>query len=282
MMQFTGDKPSTIPEIFDTATGLYRRNFARLVATGGVLLFPAGLVMGLAQIGYQVVAVGVIQGGARANPAGFGLIATVAAALLAVVSVYGVVAIFARGVLIVSAAHLHLGERLSVRQALAYTWKRALALIVTEYLVGLAVGIGTLLFIIPGIAAGIFFSMAGAAVLIEDLSLFDAMARSIQLVRGHPWRVLLVLTAASALVAVLQSIVTVPGQLIVLLRALQNPEALLQPTASVLVTGVQGLLSAIALAVVTPVQALLVTGLFVDLRLRREGEDLLSRVDALR
>lgn len=270
---FAEDHPKRAPELFDEAVGLYRREFRRLVWAGGIFLFPAGLVLALAQIAYQVAVVGLLGAGTE----GLGLALAVVTLLLAVTSLYSLVALFARGVLISASARLHRREPVDVGGVIRETWSRAPALVLTEMLVGFGVGIASLLFIVPGVVLGTMLSLSGVAVIVEGRSLFDAMARSYELVRRHWWRVFGVLVAVGIMSLVLQSIVTTPGQLVWLIRILRSdPDSIVQLGDIAVLTGLQNVLAAIAVAIVAPLTALVSTGLFIDLRVRREGEDLIA------
>jgi hypothetical protein len=269
---FAKDRPKRAPEIFDEAVGLYRLEFRRLVAAGGIFLFPAGLVLALAQIAYQVAVVGLMGAGTG----GLGLALAVVTLLLAVTSLYSLVSIFARGVLISASARLHRREPVDVRGVIRETWSRAPALVLTEMLVGFGVGVASLFFIVPGVVLGTLLALSGVAVIVEGRSLFDAMGRSYELVRRHWWRVFGVLLAVGIMSLVLQSIVTTPGQLVWLIRILRaDPDALMPLGDIALLAGLQNVLAAVAVAIVAPLTALLTTGLFIDLRIRREGEDLI-------
>lgn len=273
---FARDHPKRAPQIFDEAVGLYRREFRRLVSAGGIFLFPAGLVLALAQIAYQAAVMSLVGVGTE----GLGVALAVLTLLLAVTYLYSLVAIFARGVLTSAAAHLHRGEPVDVRAAIRQTWSRAPALVLTEMLVGFGVGVASLFFIVPGVVLGTLLALSGVAVIVEGRSLFDAMARSYELVRPHWWRVFGVLIAVGSMSLVLQSIVTTPGQLVWLVRIIRaDPEAMVPLGDIALLTGLQNVLAAIAVAIVAPLTALLSTGLFIDLRVRREGEDLIAALE---
>jgi hypothetical protein len=273
---FAKDHPKKVPQLFDEAVGLYRRDFRGLVAAGGVFLFPAGLVLALAQIAYQSAVISLVGVGSE----GLSVALAMVALLLAVTYLYSLVTIFARGVLVSASARLHRREPVDVREAIRETWSRAPALVLTEMLVGFVVGMATLFFIVPGVVLGTMLALSGVAVIVEGRSLFDAMARSYQLVRRHWWRVFGALLAVGIMSLVLQSIVTTPGQLIWLARILRaDPEAMLPLADIALLTGVQNVLAAIAVAIVAPLTALVSTGLFIDLRVRHEGEDLVAALE---
>jgi hypothetical protein len=81
------------------------------------------------------------------------------------------------------------------------------ALLVTGVQGALLIALGTVLLVLPGIAAMMAFAFAVPAVVIEGLSGSAALDRSWRLVRGRPWAVLALwmliaaLTAASIAIA---------------------------------------------------------------------------------
>jgi uncharacterized membrane protein len=72
-------------------------------------------------------------------------------------------------------------------------------------LVGLAVGIGLVLLIVPGVIAAIFFMFSTLLVIDRDLGPIDAMKESMRIGRGHRWSLLglIVVLTLMALVGVL-------------------------------------------------------------------------------
>jgi uncharacterized membrane protein len=72
-------------------------------------------------------------------------------------------------------------------------------------LVGLAVGIGLVLLIVPGVIAAIFFMFSTLLVIDRDLGPIDAMKESMRIGLGHRWSLLglIVLLSLIALVGVL-------------------------------------------------------------------------------
>lgn len=279
-MRFDSDRPRSIPEILDDAVGLFRANAGLLVAAGGVVLFPAGLLLGLVQVGYQVAVAGAL-GGDGVGGAELATVLVAISMLLAAVSVYALAAAFARAVLITAAARLHAGEKASVKELYGFVWKRAFAFLVTEFLVMTGAGIALLFLLIPGLVLAVLWSLAGVVVLVEGPSLFDAMSRSFQLVKNHFWRVAGLMVAAGVLAWVIQAIITAPAQGYLLWQILRTPEAILRPGGVTVYSGLQGILAAAAAVIVMPIAELVTVGIFVDLRVRREGEDIVAAIEAL-
>jgi hypothetical protein len=79
-------------------------------------------------------------------------------------------------------------ELSQIARALPY-----LRLSAVDVIFALAVGIGLLLFVVPGVIAFGWFVLAAPVVEIEGRGIRDALRRSRQLVRGNFWRVFILL-----------------------------------------------------------------------------------------
>src|SRR3954451_4998940 len=91
------------------------------------------------------------------------------------------------GAMTTAGAGATLGREVDVKASYQYAFSRLAGLIGLALLVGLVVGIGFVLFIIPGIIFLVFLSVSVAAFIIERLGAVDSMKRSWRLVRHHWW-----------------------------------------------------------------------------------------------
>ena len=141
-------------------------------------------------------------------------------------------------------------------------------------LIGLLFGFGlVMLASIPVIGLLVYWCFALPLVVTENLGALEALGRSWKLVRGHWWRTLLILTMATFIVLVVTVVLSVVGSLLATLAA---------------GTGSVGGMSAI-LFVVNTLGGMVTTPLFVavllatlhDLTLRRGGDDLQERLEAI-
>jgi uncharacterized membrane protein len=83
----------------------------------------------------------------------------------------------------------------------------------TSILVGLAIGIGFVLLIVPGIIAAVFFMFATILVIDRDLGPIEAMKESMAIGRGHRWP-LLGLIALAMLIMIVGVLVLFVGILV--------------------------------------------------------------------
>ncbi len=89
-----------------------------------------------------------------------------------------------------AAAGTLVGETLTVGGAFEYGFARLWSILLVGLLVALAVVVGLILLVIPGIIAAVMFSVALPALVVEGKRGTEAMRRSWDLVSGHFWHVL--------------------------------------------------------------------------------------------
>lgn len=78
----------------------------------------------------------------------------------------------------------------SVGELLGSVVSRLLPLVVLQLVVGILVGIGLLLLIVPGVILYLMWVVAVPAFVVEERGVFDAMSRSSELTKGNRMRIL--------------------------------------------------------------------------------------------
>ncbi|HEY3933898.1 MAG TPA: hypothetical protein VGL65_04705 [Gemmatimonadales bacterium] len=234
-------RPLSTGEVLDVSFGLYRSLYAPLVLVA--------LVTRVLPIVINIY----IQaaGGALVH-----LWLTLANIFLSFV--LGAFAI-AASTFIVSAAYL--GETITAEDALSRTIPLLWPLILLQLMVGLVTAMGFILLVIPGIilVAGLMLGTV-ALVLEQPLSATGAMSRSWELTRGFRGKALLTLFVASLLFVVPLMVVAVVGGVL-------SAVGLTSRLAVEILTGVLGVF-------VYPYVYVVLTVLYYDLRVRKEGFDL--------
>jgi hypothetical protein len=161
-------------------------------------------------------------------------------------------------------AQAYLGEEPDWRASLSFAVRRAPALLWVLLLYGLGVAAATVFFLVPGIWLCYAWAFATPALLIEGLRGPKALGRSFVLVQGRWWRTFWVIVVGFILASIVSGIV----QFVVIIGVVINPDSDLLILTLVTIAGVVGL------ALGTPFQAALLTVLYFDLRVRKEGFDL--------
>jgi hypothetical protein len=220
MLAGMGSKPLPIKGVLGDTKRLYRSLFRRSFLTGFVVFALVGLLD---------AAVPHVQGWA--------LTAVGAAATIAAF----VGTTFVQGALVPAVDSEHRGAPVpGVTELYRSSWARLGSLVALSILTGVAVGLGFLLFVVPGVLLAIRWALAAPVVMLEGLGARAAMKRSRELVRGHRGAVFLVLLNVWAriglawlvLTALLHRLATVTGSdLLVYWLAAALASALVTPYA---------------------------------------------------
>lgn len=247
-------RPLSTGEILDNAFGLYQRHFAPLV----VIVLVVSAVPTILELYVQA------SGGFFVRP----VLGMLTGLLNIVLSAIGTAA----AVFIVSDSYL--GRPVDPWDALSRAVPYIARIVVLSILTTLVVGLGFMFFLVPGV---IFLSAlvisTQALVLEENRSPIEAMGRSWQLTKGFRWKVL-------ALVVVTAIIVFIPS------IALVSVASFLATGPAVLTDLSIGwslalVLGAVVQLLLYPLMYSVLTVLYYDLRVRKEGFDLEVLAQAL-
>ncbi|WP_208740015.1 glycerophosphoryl diester phosphodiesterase membrane domain-containing protein [Arthrobacter agilis] len=300
-------KPGVIPlrplglgEILDGAFQACRRN---PLATFGIAILLQAVValVTVLMLGNVLSSLEVFE---SQNPtpdsiigafAGFGVFASVAG----IVSAAALLVL--QGILVIPLARAVINQRTSFGQAWRLSRSRILPLLgfgllsVAAGLVGLVVVVGISALAIIGLAeysalvivplvlagmaalvwAGIKLAVAPAAIMLEGIGPWTAVKRSWQLTRGNWWRTFGIVLLTSIIVSIIGSVISTPLTFAVSLffgfssSASAAPDALDSLPLLIATQAIAALFTAIGYAFQAGVTALL----YVDLRMRREGFD---------
>jgi hypothetical protein len=166
------------------------------------------------------------------------------------VVIYGL----AGGAVSVLTRAVYLDEPIDVALALRRTLGRMLPLIISTIVAFVVIGIGIVVFIVPGLYFITRFFAVRQAVVLEDRGPFEALGRSGVLAKGNKWHIL----GTLLLVVILTTVVN--GGAVMLIN--------LQP--SKVITNV---LATALTIVVYPILGITETVLYFDTRIRNEGFD---------
>ncbi len=147
----------------------------------------AGLVMAvltMALIGGAMTTAG--MAGGMGSPAGAMGAVGAALGLAALLGIVGMIAgLVAHGMAVAMAQEALATGTSTLNAGLQIAISRLAQLVVAAVLVGLAVAIGTMLLVIPGIIAGILFMFTFVIVIADNISAVDAMKKSFELVKSN-------------------------------------------------------------------------------------------------
>ncbi len=278
-------RPKNIGTVLDDALALFRANAKTLLIASACTVLPAALVMGLGQDFYYR---GILEAGASASGPSDSLVATMFASYAAIYLASMILwlgrAYLDSSVLSAAAEMLHqpvAGAKPLLKGGLArFGWY-----LLTQFLVSMVVSVAMFasFFVLGagGLVLYVYLSFTVVVIVVERASLGDAFKRSMDLVKGNFWRVIGYFTLVWLLMSAFQGALGSPVIIRQIVVTAQNPEAIIQPV-SLVWKVLEGLTLGLAIAIPAPFAPLASFALYLDLRARNEGMDLVIRARQLR
>jgi hypothetical protein len=203
-----------ITEILEAAFDLYRRNWQTLMGITAIVVIPVAFVQAfLTHLLTQTITTRTIDVGGtgtqvvvRTTP-GFGR-TLIAEVLLALLSVF--VWALLTGAITRAVASETAGLTAELSDSYHYAMGRAFPIIWLSILIGLAVGFGFLLLIIPGIFILVKVIVSVPSLVVEDRRGSAAFGRSWALVKGSWWHVAGAIVLAWLITLVVSAILSAP------------------------------------------------------------------------
>lgn len=257
-------KQMTVVQILDASFRLYRENFMLFMGIMAVPFVP--VIIGM------IAVMGMLGGAVQITPSEDGTINStqMGLAIAGLVSMgfflllYLIAVPIARGALTRAVSDRYLGKTASFGESYRAIFSIFWRYLGTTMLVGLVMGIGFLLCLIPGIFFFTFFAFVPMIMIIEGLAGTDAMGRSFNLSSGHRLRVLGLAVLTVVINWFLGIIISLVFD-VILPRFVDSPTLL-----SMLNMGV----SQVVALLLEPVWTLSFILLYYDVRIRKEAFDL--------
>jgi hypothetical protein len=156
-----------VARVFERIFQIYRDQFTLLIPAALVVFVPVAILSGLIYSG------------------DVGILGALLVAALATIATY-----WFQGMVVEAAEDILDGRRDHTVGSLIRSVTPVIGpLIVAGLLAGLAIGIGLLLLIVPGLFLLTIWAVLAPVVVLEKKSAFEAFGRSRELVRGHGWQV---------------------------------------------------------------------------------------------
>ena len=255
-------RPLGIGETVDVSLKLYLRNAATLLGIAAVVVIPVYALFILIMMSV-VPSEAVVRGDLILFPTQSDL-DTFNRVLLGYIVVTVLAAMLATGAAFKAVASAYLGEKPRIGDSLSFAGRRLHSLLWVSILYALLIGIGFVLLIIPGIYLMVALSVAVPALILEGLKGRKALARSRELVKDRWWR------SFGTYILGLIVIPIIFGVILGFIFEAAVPEA----TSVTAHLAQQGTQEAIIDLLSVPLQAAVLTVLYFDLRVRKEGFDL--------
>ena len=257
-----GLRPLGVGELLDAAFKIYRGRFKTLILAVAVPVIPVIVLSTILTISAQprpstdpTTGLATLDGG----DVGLTLAATLIGAFALIIATSVATAACFRSI-----SGAYVGDDPTWQESLKFGFSRIWSVLGLTFLSGLASLAGLLLCCIGVIVPMAWFAVAMPALLLEGIGAGDAMGRSKRLVDGMFWRVLGIVLLGTILASVFQSMLSAPLVAILFADVDQWVEQL-----------VNGVVQIFTTTLVTPFTAALTTALYVDLRVRKEGFDLM-------
>ena len=268
-MSMQPTQPQSIGGVLDTTFQLYKASVVKMI--------PLSLLTVVAGSPASIYAF--TQGGVGdpANP--FAMIEMMSSMGYLLSALAGMIA----SLWMMSAAYLKIsaigmGGDLGIGPALQQSVTRLPVVVIMMLLFGIAVGIGCLLLLVPGLILMVSLALCFNTALFENKGPIDSLTESHRLVWGNWWRTAAIFTVGFIVIFVIY-------MLAALVIGLITPFIVFGAGASdnaLLIGMVGGLLVGVLMSLlVTPFYISLAIATYWDLKLRKDGGDLAARIGAL-
>jgi hypothetical protein len=268
-------RPLSLGELLDRTFTLYRKHFWLFV---GIMAIPQLLVLiasfaGLAFQGMNPVAT-------RGNPPrplpdlGAGAVLGIIVFAFVVGAIFWAGYVLAQAATVSAVSEIYLGRPTSIGQAYRRVRGKVWTLIGLFFLIGLAVGVGMLVFIVPGILVLLGTSLGIPAAVLENLSPGAAFSRSMELTKGSRGSIFVIYILFFVLSWAAAMMFEFPF-------TMAQTSLLKQGQASVLLAGLGYAGNFLASTLVGPLATIAFCLLYYDARVRKEAFDLQVMMSAL-
>jgi hypothetical protein len=276
-------RPLGVSDILDGSFAMIRRNprvmlgLSAAVAVVQVLLVALFQVIAISQFGVQDVtsandATAPTVVGPIFGAEGTEFVTFVASTLLG-----GVLT----GMLTIAITQDVIGVRLGLAEVWARTKSRVWALLGIAVITTVAEIAGLLFLVVPGVWLWGIWTASVPALMTEQTTIFGALGRSRRLVAGTFWRVWGIRALGAVLASTISALITLPFLIVGSILDSTDLSAAdsAVPTTLLIFTAVG---SAISATFTSPIRAGIDALLYVDLRMRKEGLDIVLQLPAAR
>jgi hypothetical protein len=252
-------RPMSTSELLDRTFHLYRNHFILFV---GITAIPQLVILLLHLLGAAVAASGQIT-------------SFLVAALIAGLANFVALEV-SHAATVMAVSDLHLDRSATIGSSYGGA-KRSMPRVIGISLgVGIAIGIASLFFLIPGIYLALAWSLAIPVTVLEGGGLNASTTRSKELTKGSRWRIFVTYILLIVLTIVVSLVIELPLEMLAGLVGRSNPSAAL--AMKQLTEGVGNFFST---SLVGPLVTIALTLIYYDQRVRKEGFDLQLMMAAL-
>jgi len=258
-------RPLRIGEILDVAIKIYRSNFATLIKAVALVVAPVQILVAVVQASAPDNPIRTPPPGSTETPEiDFDQFWAYFAALIVGSLLAAVATQVATAASLKAVSGAYMGETSDWRTSLRFALGNLGSLLWLALLSSVLLALGLLACVVPGVYLYGAWAVVVPVLLLEDVRGRRALVRSRALVRDRWWPTFAAILLGAILVAVVQGAF---GLLLGLIAFMNSENGVVQLVASAILGTVSGVLA-------TPFSAALVTVVYFDLRVRKEGLDL--------
>jgi hypothetical protein len=258
--------PLSLSELLDRMFAIYRRYFLKLIGTTllpYLLIIPAGAIVGVG-----------IYSAIRSGPTGLIGLGTSVAAVFLFLAVYLAAACLSWIAVTAAVWEIQSGREPTIRASYRAAWRQLWKALLAGFLFAMIVGVGTLLFIAPGVYLALALSLIGPVILAEGAGPIVAFSRSWELTKGYKGKVFVIWLICVGITYVMTYALQIPLLIVGAFIIKGGSDA-------IWFTVLSGLCSLIGTILPAPLQAIGLCLVYYDSRVRKEGFDLQRMIDSL-
>jgi hypothetical protein len=256
-------RPLSVSELLDRTFTFYRNHFVLFL---GIAALPnlLPLVLSLALI--------------VARPSSLNFVFLIVSTILTGF-MYFVMAALSQGATIIAVSRIQLDQPASIGESFSAIRHRLGGLVLLSLNVGIRVGLGCLLLLVPGIILGLMYALAVPVFVLEERGGSASLSRSSQLTKGHRGRIFLIYFLLIVLAVIISLVWQAPMTTAWVLGGIRSPESVVWYQVA---SQFAGLLTR---SLVGPVMTIALALMYYDERVRKEAFDLehmMRQIDGLK
>lgn len=262
-------RPMTVGEVLDRTFSLYKNNFWLFV---GISALPF-LLLFIFQVGVSAVNSSKIQTAGPAASAG--LLAGAVGGIVIGGILYLALIGATQAATVFAVSELYLGGQPTVRGAYSRVGAKAFRVLLVLFLVGLAVGVGFILLIVPGFILACRTAISVPVSMLEDTNAVRSVERSMELTKGFGWQMFLIFLLVWVISYVAALLLQFP------FIFLAGAAAVAHHQVSFGIQVLQHLAEFISQVLVGPIGTIAFSLMYYNLRVRKEAFDIQHLMNSL-
>jgi uncharacterized membrane protein len=263
-------RPLSLGEILDRTFSIYRQNFLLFIGLASiaqVFVLARDLLKSLSDSGVLQFPAGLPTSTHSADVVSPAILAVVVLVAIPLVVLYIAASVYVSGGMYFAVSEIYMGRKTTIGASLRRMRGRAITLFVVNFLNGLAILVGLIVLVIPGIYVGCRLSVCSPVVLYEDVGPSDALSRSFRLTSDAAWRAFVIFLLFLVLLFVSILLFEFPFNMLAGFATKGSLTALLA-------TELAHVGDSIATVLVTPYLPIATAIFYYDLRVKKEAFDL--------